>query len=235
LTVTSRTSPIAWRASNARFNVSIARFAGAVAAAREERRRVRHRRAVEGQHRAVARLREAADGAAAGDRDQGGRCIGGIRGQPPQPDPPAILDDAEQGTGVGRPRGVLDLPVEPRCERPGASRAALPHHQATLIIERALRIVRMKRERVTIGRIDRRGVVGSGSRGQDALSPRREIDRHDVPLIHHPRLGPRSTARASSRPSGAMSKSSALGSHGGSARPVPESASRQRPVATSQT
>ena len=47
--------------------------------------------------------------------------------------------------------------------------------------------------------------------------------------------GPRSAVSASSRPSGAMSKSSAFGSHGGSARPVPASASRQRPVATSHT
>ena len=47
--------------------------------------------------------------------------------------------------------------------------------------------------------------------------------------------GARSTVSASSRPSGAISKSSAEGSHGGSASPVPASASRQRPVATSQT
>ena len=45
----------------------------------------------------------------------------------------------------------------------------------------------------------------------------------------------RSAVIAISRPSGAMSKSLVDGSHGGSASPVPASASRQRPVATSQT
>ena len=50
-----------------------------------------------------------------------------------------------------------------------------------------------------------------------------------------PGSGARSTVTASSRPSGATSKSKLVGSQGGSARPVPASTSWQRPVATSHT
>ena len=238
LIVNSRTSPSAWRASNARFSVSIARSPEPSAAAREERRRVRgasRARTRAPSRRAIARIRRSMPPARRRQRRAPRRPR--QRRQPPQADATAVLEREQQRARVGRParRAAAAGRAAARacaCVRCARSRSI----ETPLVVERALGIERMEDERATVRRVDRRRRRRSPC---PAVSTRlRRVARSTVTMSRRLIIrgsAPRSTDSAISRPSGAMSKSSAFGSHGGSARPVPASASRQRPVATSQT
>ena len=129
--------------------------------------------------------------------------------QPPQADPAAILDRAQQRARVGRPRDVLVCRSSRGASAPHACRVrALAQHETALVVERALRCrTRGTRAR---GRPANSAACAS-SVPVPAVSTRlRRVARSTVTMSRWLIIrgsGPRSAVSAISRPSGAMSKS----------------------------
>ena len=65
--------------------------------------------------------------------------------------------------------------IEARRESSRASAPAVEQRQTPLVVERTIRVVRMKDQRSAVGRVDRTRVVSASFRGKDPFSIRREI------------------------------------------------------------
>ncbi len=194
-------------------------LAAAVAARREQRRRVQVARAVERQHAAVAPTARSRRRCRPATRSDGSAASSVSRQRPTRPRSSTQNSSAALS---GRPGDCVVARSNAGASRRMRPLVAVEQRQVALVVERALGVVRMERDRA--GRRANSAECASAVLvAAVSTRLRREASSTTTMSVWFiiAGSGARSAVIAISRPSGAMSKSSADGSHGGSASPVP--------------
>jgi hypothetical protein len=160
-------------------------LAGAIASDREERGRMSRGGAGKGHDAAQIRARETRDAPARHDQ----RRLRRGKRQPVEADAATVLGQEQKRSGIGTPLRVHRGAVKFRRKGPHLSARARREHEVPLVVEDAVGIAGRENEPLSVGRISRGRVVGTGRRGQDMLAPRRKVNRDDVTLVHEVRFG----------------------------------------------